>query len=59
VEARRKATARRDPIAAFAHRRIGQSDGVKIIFIGLDAGEVNLNLDDAGINAIHPALKVF
>jgi hypothetical protein len=30
------------PVAAFAHRRIGQADGVKIILIGLDAGDVNL-----------------
>jgi hypothetical protein len=26
---------------------------MKIIFIGLDAGDVHLNLNDAGINAIH------
>jgi hypothetical protein len=26
---------------------------MKIIFIGLDAGDVHLNLNDAGIDAIH------
>jgi hypothetical protein len=26
---------------------------MKIIFIGLDAGDVHINLNDAGINAIH------
>ena len=42
-----------DPVAAFAHRGVGQSDGVEVIFIGLDAGDVDLDLNDAGIDAIH------
>jgi hypothetical protein len=32
---------------------------VKKIFIGLDAGNVNLNLDDAGIDAIHRCAQGF
>jgi len=42
-----------NPVAAFPYRRVGQSYGMEIIFIGLDARDVHLNLDDAGIYAIH------
>jgi hypothetical protein len=40
------------PVATLAHRRVGESDGMKVILIGLDAGDVHLNLNDAGIDAI-------
>jgi len=42
-----------DPVAAFTHGSIGQADGVEVIFLGLDAGDVHFNLNDAGIDAIH------
>src|SRR6185437_2726935 len=43
---------RADTLAAFAHRGIGQADGDKVVFVGSDAGDVNLNLDHVGVNAI-------
>ena len=48
-----------DALAALAHRGIGQANGVKVIFVGADAGDVNLNLDDIGINAIHRGAQSF
>jgi hypothetical protein len=42
-----------NPIAALPNRRVWKADRVEVIFIGLDAGDVHLNLDDAGVNAIH------
>jgi hypothetical protein len=42
-----------DAVAAFADGGVGQVDGVEMIFIGLDARDINLNLNDAGVNAIH------
>src|SRR5712692_11992187 len=40
-------------VTALAHGRVGQADGVEVIFGSLDAGNINLNLNDAGIDAIH------
>jgi len=41
-----------DTVAAFAHGRVGQADGVELIFGGLDAGYVDFDFDDVGIDAI-------
>jgi hypothetical protein len=41
------------PVAAFAHGGVGQTHGVKVVFIGLDAGDVDLNFDDAGVDTVN------
>jgi hypothetical protein len=41
-----------DPVAAFAHGGVGQTDGVKVILVGLDTGAVHLDLNNVGIDAI-------
>jgi hypothetical protein len=42
-----------DTVAAFPHGCVGQAHGVRVIFAGLDAGDVDLNLNDAGVNALN------
>src|SRR5439155_20721415 len=41
------------PVAALAHGGVGQPDGVEMVLVALDAGDVHLNFNNAGINAIH------
>ena len=43
---------RADAVAAFAHRGVGQADGVKVVFVLLDAGDVDLDLNDVGVDAV-------
>ena len=43
---------RAHPVATLAHRRVGQAHGVKMIFHHLDAGEVDLDVDDVSIDAV-------
>jgi len=39
------------PIAALPNRHLGKADRVEVIFVGFYAGDLHLNLNDAGINA--------
>ena len=39
-------------IAALAHRGVRQTDGVEVILVALDAGAIDLNLDDVGIDPV-------
>ena len=39
-------------VAAFPNRRVWQTYGVEMIFIGLDPGNIDFDLDDVGIDAI-------
>jgi hypothetical protein len=48
-----------DTIAAFAHGGVGQTDCVKVVLVALNARNVHLNLNDAGINAVHRRAKSF
>jgi hypothetical protein len=36
-------------VAALSHGCVGQADGVEVILVALSAGNVNFNLNDAGI----------
>ena len=40
------------PIPALTDRRIWQANGMKVVFVTLNAGNINLDFNDAGINAI-------
>src|SRR5258705_106112 len=40
------------PDAALAHSRIGQSDSVKVVLVGLNPGTVHLHLNNIGIDAV-------
>ena len=45
---------RADTLAALAHRRVGQSNGDELaLFIRLEMGDIDLNLDQVGVDAIH------
>ncbi len=39
-------------VAALAHRGVGQADGVEVVLIALDAGAVDLHLNDVGVDAV-------
>ena len=41
-----------DAVAAFADGGVGKADGVEMILRGLHSGEVDLDVDDAGVDAI-------
>src|SRR5438552_925038 len=43
---------RADALAALAHRRIGQADGVEVVFRGANAGDIDLNFDDRRVYAV-------
>ncbi len=44
---------RADPVAAFADRGIGQADGVKVVFLHFDAGDIHFHFDDVGVNTVN------
>ena len=44
---------RADPLPALAHRRVGQAYSMKPVLGGPDAGNVYLNLNNIGVNAIN------
>jgi hypothetical protein len=46
-----------DAVAALTDRGVGQADGVEVVLIALDAGAVDLDLDDIGIDAIDCGAK--
>ena len=39
-------------VAAFAHGRIGQADGVKVVLIGDHAAVIDFYIDEVGVDAI-------
>jgi len=39
-------------VAALAHSGIGQANGVKVILVGLDAGTIDLHLNNVGVDAV-------
>ena len=41
-----------DAVAALAHGSVGQSDGVEMILIALDAGAVDFHLNDVGVDPV-------
>lgn len=41
-----------DPVSAFAHRRIRQPNRMEMILVRLDAGAIDLHLNDIGVDAI-------
>jgi hypothetical protein len=41
-----------DAVAALAHGGVGQADGMEVILVGLDSGEVDLDVDDVRVNAV-------
>src|SRR4051794_23742010 len=46
------AQGRADALTALPHGGIGKSNRVKVIFGGLNAGDINLDFNDAGIDAV-------
>ena len=50
---------RTDALAALAHRRIGQPDGVEVVFRGANAGDIDLNFDDRRVYAVHGGAESF
>src|SRR5208337_3022997 len=44
---------RADAFAALANRGVGQADRGEGVVLGLDGGDINLDLDEAGIDAIY------
>jgi hypothetical protein len=46
-------------VAALAHRRIRQTDGVKMVFFGNGSAEVYLDIDEVGIDAVDGCTEHF
>ena len=46
-------------VAALAHGGVGEADRVEMILIGLDAGAVDLDLDDVGVDAVDGGAESF
>ncbi len=48
-----------DAVAALAHGGVGQADGMEVILIGLDSGEVDLDVNDVRVNAVDSSAEGF
>ena len=48
-----------DPVAALAHRGIGQADRVEMVLIALDAGAVDLHLNNVRVDAVDRGAESF
>ena len=48
-----------DAVAALADSGVWQADGVEVVLIALDAGAVDLDLDDVGIDAVNGGAESF
>ena len=48
-----------DAVAAFANGGVGKADGVEVVLLGLHAGEVHFNVDDAGVDAVDGGAEGF
>jgi hypothetical protein len=44
-------------VAALADGGIGQADGVEMVVVGLDPGDVDLDLDDVGVDSVDYGAK--
>jgi hypothetical protein len=42
-----------EAVAALVDGCVGQTDGVEVVLIGLDARAVDLHLNNVGVNALH------
>ena len=51
------AQGRADTVATLAHRRIGKSNGGEVVLGGADAGDIDLHLDDVGVDPIDSGAK--
>ena len=48
-----------DAVAALAHGGVGQADRVEVVLIALDAGAVDFDLDNVGIDAVDGGAESF
>jgi len=48
-----------DAVAAFADSCVGQADGVKVVLVALDAGAVDFDLNNVGIDAVDGGAESF
>ena len=48
-----------DAVTAFANGGVGKADRVEVVFLGLHAGEVHFDVDDAGIDAVDGGAEGF
>ncbi len=48
-----------DAVAAFADGGVGQADGVEVVLIALDAGAVDFDLNDVGVDAVDGGAESF
>ena len=48
-----------DAIAALAHSGVGETDGVEMVLVGFDAGDVDFYLDYVGIDSIDSGTERF
>jgi hypothetical protein len=46
-------------VAALTHSSVRQADGVKVVLVSLDAGDIHLDLNDAGVDAINRGAESF
>jgi len=51
--------AARTPVPALAYCRIGQADGMEVVLIPLDAGAVDFEQDDVGVDAVDRCAESF
>src|SRR5450432_3756206 len=50
---------RSHPVAALAHRRVGQSDRMEMVFVALNTGNVDFNFNNAGVNSVDGGAEGF
>ena len=48
-----------DTVATLAYGSVGQTDGVKVVFIGFNAGNVDFDFDNASVNAVNGGSESF
>src|ERR1700752_3219542 len=44
-------------VAALAHGGVGQADGVELFVVGFDPGEIDFDIDDVRIDAVHSSAE--
>lgn len=48
-----------DPVAALAHRGVGQTHRVEVVLIALATGAIDFDLDDVGIDSVDSGAESF
>ena len=48
-----------DAVPALAYCRIGQADGMEVVLMALDAGAVDFDLDEVGVDAVDRCAESF